>query len=316
MTRPGTLNLILTHVGPLPNYFDLFLRSCAANPTISWTVLTDQTRPRTLPPNVRWEPVTIQSFCERVDSVFGIRPTFSRAYKICDFRPALGKLFPELNVGFDFWGHCDSDVIWGDLRKFYPLDVATTPPKVQIRGAFSVYRNDAVGNTLFELPHPRVSYREVFGDPKNYCFDEWHGLWRLIRRHNIPYSVDSAMAEIRIDNYDLRLDGKKNPTPQIFYWQRGRVLRAYWTAEGMQTEEFTYIHLQKRRFPQHAVPAGSDFCMLPGRFVPIDESQDLRKLAECNRPRPLRDLWTQLGRPRRYLTGRKYFDRSYWYIKE
>lgn len=316
MTRQASLNLILTYVGRLPNYFDLFLRSCGTNPTIAWTVLTDQARPPNLPPNVRWEAVTIPSLCDRVNAVFGIRPAFSWAYKICDFRPALAKLYPELVAGYDFWGHCDPDVIWGDLRKFYPLDIASTPPKVQIRGAFSVYRNDAVGNSLFELPHPQISHRDVFRNPRYCFFDEWHGLWRLIRRHGIPFLGDLSMAEIRMGHHDLRLDGSKtNPTPQVFYWQRGRALRAYWTADTMKTDEFTYIHLQKRHFQPHAVPEGSDFCILPGRIVPIGDGTDLRELAEFNRPRPLRDVWYQLGRPRRYLKSRQLFDRTYRRIR-
>ncbi len=317
MSQPATLNLILTYVGPLPNYFDLFLQSCAANPTITWTVLTDQPRHASLPPNVRWAPATIASLSQRIDEAFGIRPNFDWAYKICDFRPALALIYPELVEGFDFWGHCDPDVMWGDLRKFYPLNVETTPPKVQIRGAFSVYRNDSVGNTLFQLPHPTISFRDVFRNPKYCFFDEWHGLWKLIRRHDIPFLGDVAMAEIRIDRYDLRHHGggKANHSPQVFYWRHGRVLRAFWTEAGMQTDEYPYIHLQKRRFRPHAVPAGSDFAMLPGQIVPIDNATDLRTLADLNRPRPLHDAWTLLGRPRRYLSGLKHFDRTYCRIK-
>jgi len=29
-----------------------------------------------------------------------------------------GLIFEDYVAGYDFWGHCDLDVVWGDIRKF------------------------------------------------------------------------------------------------------------------------------------------------------------------------------------------------------
>jgi hypothetical protein len=32
-------------------------------------------------------------------------------YKICDWKPFYGHIFREYLVAYDFWGHCDMDII-------------------------------------------------------------------------------------------------------------------------------------------------------------------------------------------------------------
>lgn len=36
-------------------------------------------------------------------------------YKLCDFKPAYGFLFPEIIKRYDFWGHGDIDVVYGNI---------------------------------------------------------------------------------------------------------------------------------------------------------------------------------------------------------
>ena len=42
--------------------------------------------------------------------------TLDRPYKLCDFKPAYGFIFGEYLKEYDYWGHCDIDIVWGDLR--------------------------------------------------------------------------------------------------------------------------------------------------------------------------------------------------------
>ena len=46
-----SIRLVVPHFGPRPAYFPLVLRSMAANPDVSWLLLTDQPVPDP-PPNV------------------------------------------------------------------------------------------------------------------------------------------------------------------------------------------------------------------------------------------------------------------------
>ena len=42
-------------------------------------------------------------------------------YKLCDYKPVYGLIFDEDLQDYDFWGHCDVDLIFGDIRKFINL---------------------------------------------------------------------------------------------------------------------------------------------------------------------------------------------------
>jgi hypothetical protein len=49
-------------------------------------------------------------------------------YKLCDFKPALAYLFPDIVRSTDkFWGYGDMDVIWGNVTRFAYLFEGSYP---------------------------------------------------------------------------------------------------------------------------------------------------------------------------------------------
>jgi hypothetical protein len=282
-----SITLVLPYFGSFPNYFPLFVASCASNPTVNWIILSSSRPPCELPGNVRWQPFSITEMKRRINDVLQISSDIRRPYKVCDFRPAFGLLFRDELSSSDFWGHCDADVIFGDLRKFMTPAILSQHVKVQMRGAFSLYRNSEAGNTLFTLPHEDVDYREVFRDHRNWGFDEWQGVYRIIRDHSIPFYQGNIVAEIKPAHYDLRLADHKNFFPQVFLWKDGRLLRRHWTGGVMQDDEFAYIHLQKRRYIHVDVKDPSaGFYILPDSFVEATEvngGPDWAAKANCRR---------------------------------
>jgi hypothetical protein len=312
-----TLNLILTYAGRLPNYFPLFLASCARNDKVNWTLLTDHPPENPLPANVRWSSFSIADLKARVERVLGLRPRFTDPYKICDFRPAIAALYPELVSGFDLWGHCDPDVVWGDLQRILPAPGSPLPPKIQTRGALSIYRNDEVGNNLFRLPHPMISYRDAFENPRYALFDEWCGLWKLLRRNQVPVvERDEEVAEIDSDHFDLRLNhSRANRFPQAFVWESGRLFRYYSNRGGLERDEFAYAHLQKRSFAEPEGSTWERFAILPGKFVCVRAEGDLRQALSMNQPRPLKSALMQMRRPIRYWRSLSKIDRGYSRIR-
>jgi hypothetical protein len=67
-------------------------------------------------------------------------------YKICDFKPTFGKIFEEYLAGYDFWGYCDADLIFGKIRSFISdrmlekFDIINTYYGF-LSGPFCLYKN-------------------------------------------------------------------------------------------------------------------------------------------------------------------------------
>lgn len=301
-------------MGKLPNYFPLFLRSCASNPTIHWTLLTTQPINKDLPCNVEQHEFSIEDFSARVRKFLGIDVDIRRPYKLCDFRPAYGCIYPELFEGYDFWGHCDADVIFGDLRNFFADKVFENQIKVQMRGALSLFRNNEAGNQLFRLPHPQIDFRKIFESHKYCGFDEWEGLYKLLKVNGIGCYISNDNAEIAISKYDLRLAHNKNYSRQVFSWEDGRILRTAWDGKQEIVNEYSYIHLQKRPILSLHVAKNGNFCFLPDSIVGLDEQSDKVKLAARNSPNRIWELKYQLQRVPRYLRSLRTIDRYYWRV--
>src|SRR5262249_28762317 len=148
------------------NYAPLFFKSCAKNPSINWLIVTDQRiDDRALPTNVSVRVTTFPRLKRQIDDCMGIDTALRSPYKLCDFKPAYGVLFADDVAGFDFWGHCDMDVIFGDLRRFITKDILNTYDKVLIHGHLSLYRNCEAANHYFQLTAPGVHFKDVFVSP-------------------------------------------------------------------------------------------------------------------------------------------------------
>lgn len=250
--RDPSILLILPYFGPLPVYADLFFRSCACNSSIDWLLVTDQPMAATrLPANVKVKQTTFAALKRSFDAALGFQTTLPTPYKLSDFKPAYGLLFAEAVSGYDFWGHCDMDMILGDVRRFITADVLRQYTKVLIHGHLSLYRNSHEANRYFELDAPGVSFRDVFTSPERRCFDEFGGMRLILNHHSIPFFRDDrCLADINRNVYRLETIHPPNYRHQCFYWENGRVYREAHDGNGRDTQEFAYIHLQQRPMAQ------------------------------------------------------------------
>ena len=64
----------------------------AANPDVSWLLLTDQPV-ADAPGNVVVQLCTFDDLVERIRSHFAFDISLPTPYKLCDFRPAFGEIF-------------------------------------------------------------------------------------------------------------------------------------------------------------------------------------------------------------------------------
>jgi hypothetical protein len=152
---------------------DLWLNSCACNPTVDWLVFTDQEL-NDAPQNVHLIKTSLEEIHRLARNKLGLPIILKHPFKICDFRPAFGVIFKDYLKDYDFWGHCDFDMIFGDVRKFITNDILEAYDKVLRLGHLSLYRNTPEVNERYKLPGPAgvIGYKIAFCDEKNYAFDE------------------------------------------------------------------------------------------------------------------------------------------------
>jgi len=146
--------IIYTHCfQPLPAWMPFYITTCGANPDIQWVILTDRAEPGALTHNVRVRKITIEEMRESIHKITGILPACDGGgYKVCDWRPFFGLMFEDEISGYDYWGHCDLDVFWGNIRKFIPVDTGydvITGGGPGYCGPFTLYRNNETACNLW-----------------------------------------------------------------------------------------------------------------------------------------------------------------------
>src|SRR4051812_4996887 len=147
--------LIIVYFGVLPACASLFFRSCAENASINWLLVTDQPVDELrVPNNVSVRQTTMAAFKSSIDRIMGMQTALVTPYKLIDFKPAYGVIFAEDVAGFDWWGHCDMDLMFGQIRSFVTDDILARHDKVFIHGHLSLYRNCEAANHYFQLEAP------------------------------------------------------------------------------------------------------------------------------------------------------------------
>jgi hypothetical protein len=199
-----SIALLTCYIGKLPWYFDYYIHSCKFNPSIDFYIITDDiTYSNPAPTNVKIIIHSLEEINTRASQKLGITTNIKRGYKLCDFKPTYGILFSELIQGYDFWGHGDIDVIFGDIRGFITDDILTRYELINVRhdyltGQFLLFKNNEKMNNLFKLSK---DYKRVLGNEKNYCFDEtnfqWQGFKDGKKYHEIPSEVESMTHLVR-----------------------------------------------------------------------------------------------------------------------
>jgi len=167
--------LLICWQGLYPWYFPYFLHSCQYNTTIDFLIFTEnQDTFLHLPSNVKIIPYSLEQFKTDAAKVLGFDIAVESGYKLCDFKPAYGNIFQDYIKEYDFWGYCDIDLIFGNIRSFMTDELLNEYDVISARhdyltGCFALYRNNSMMRELFKQSK---DYRKVFTDPRNFFFDE------------------------------------------------------------------------------------------------------------------------------------------------
>lgn len=243
--------IIGVYFGNLPNYFQLWLRSCKYNKEVSFYLFTDADLSEyEVPRNVRCISYSLEQMRNRASEVLGFEAALCSPYKCCDFRPLYGLIFSEYIREFDYWGHCDFDLVWGDLSYYFDLYNIRDYDKFLTLGHLSLYKNTDENNRRYQLDGSRCGdYYMAFSNAAHRAFDEEMGIGSIFGKHNFPTFKNRIFADISDTYKRYRCARKdKNYQYQVFFWRDGKIYRAYWEKGNILEEEFLYIHFQKRGY--------------------------------------------------------------------
>lgn len=273
--------LIAAYFGRLPNYFDLWKLSAERNNFIDFFLVTDATEETLgpLPENIKLIRMTMEQFRLHAEAKLKTKVSITRAYKICDLKPTYAKLFEDQIQKYKFWGYCDLDVIWGDLKQHFPRDLFENYDRIQENAHLTFFRNTEEIRNLYSSPLGPVNYQTVFADPNSYAFDEYGGFHTIVYRAGLSRIWLKNYIDAAVDRFHISLAGKKNYRHQIFYWEGGKVFREHISNNPKDRDqidpeiirtEFSYIHLQKRKMKSHDFNAYAvrGFYIAPDRFIP------------------------------------------------
>lgn len=277
-------------LGNFLNYFPLFLKSCKNNPDFDWFLFTDNKEKFDYPANVHVIYMSFDELKELVNSKFDFEVNLDKPYKLCDFKCAYGYIFEDWIKEYDFWGHTDYDMIFGNLSHFVSDKMLEKYEKLFVLGHFTLYRNTYENNRVFQKKlDGKLLFRDVFRSSESMNFDEdWNGrenINDIYRQEGISLyenpDNESMIADIYTKSSDFKVayqrpgewtDIIEKRTNSFFAYENGRLLRYYKNENNYTVKEYMYIHLQKRQMRLVGDVLECDsFTIIPNAFIPLKE---------------------------------------------
>lgn len=277
--------IIVAYFGRLPNYYQLFLDSCKVNSNYDWFIFSDDETVYRYPNNVNFIKMNFKECQELVQSKFDFPVNLIRPQKLCDFKCAYGVIFEEYLQGYQWWGHCDLDQIFGNLNNFITEDMLHDNDKIFSLGHLTLYRNSYDNNRVFkgEL-NGKQRYKEVFSINQGCGFDEWlpenvNDLYlqsdKVVYYDNLgadinPYKTTFETVYFDVDKRCYKHSSIHN---SIFQMREGQVFQLYLACGVVQEKEYPYVHLQKRKMKDcRSNKNNGDYYIVPNRFVDVSSS--------------------------------------------
>lgn len=281
--------LILPYFGKLKNYFNMFLASCASNDKFDWLIISDQNCPECYE-NIRWIKMSFLDFRNIVQRKFDFPISLEKPYKLCDYKPAYGYILKEYIDGYEYWGHCDCDLIFGNLNKILIPILENNYDKIFAAGHLTIYKNTNLNNRRFmkrdadgiELYKIAYSHNNIFGFDEDCYKKNVHTIYQndscKLFEKDLSYNVSPSYYNIFKEFYDAKDHiWKKEPYKfNVLLWD-GKSLNCYKKKNGIiYSEEYIYIHLQMRKMQNSVIPTKDNSVLIaPEKFELVKNISDI-----------------------------------------
>lgn len=272
--------LIIPYIGQFRTDMSFWLRSVANNPTIDFLLFTDS-EINNPPKNLHVFKFTFEGLRRLFQRNFDFRICLNRPYKFCDFKPAYGEIFKDYLLGYDFWGYTDTDMIYGNLRKYVTGELLVAHDHLFGLGHFSLYRNIPDVNAEYRKVK-RPTFKQVFTYNEGRAFDEYCGTSKHWADNLSDRFFDSKWYDdIDCMEYSFIPQMRRNEylgcRNIIYSYENGSLYRIYEKDGRINKDETMYAHFQKRDMAVNVL-VSDHFLMIPNSYVRFEEIVNLRQL--------------------------------------
>ncbi|MDB4337435.1 hypothetical protein OAA09_00295 [bacterium] len=240
--------------GIWPLELPAFLVSCSKNPSIDWKIVTNLEIPQNVPENVHFIKIELEEMFERFKRKVGIDLPFTNLKKMGDVKATYGIIFDDIFEGYDFWGLCDMDIIWGDIRSFITEDMLSEYDIISSRenwmsGHFTLYRNiPGVSDICRYTP----DFANTFSQTRYRSLDEVQ-LTNFLNRRIIKKDGTELKVLMKKLQHDAgeTIPGQSDPeSKEKWEWNNGKVYRLSKNDGTIEKNplESMYVHLIHWKF--------------------------------------------------------------------
>lgn len=292
--------LIIIWLGRMPAYFELWKKSCLYNKDIDFLLYTDQNLDSEA--NLKVRQITIDAFNKKAKESLGLNIDINKPYKICDFRPAFGQIFEEDLKGYEYWGYCDIDMVFGRISQFIQSAMSDGYAKINHNGPFTLFKNDLRNKFLYKEKGAKFTYKEVFQSNEHYAFDEFCGIWSIAKSNKIKEYNTNEFVDFNRREKELSDINGDNHKTQAFYWKEGRAYTVFLRNGKIEKHEKLYLHFQKRN-PKVVDVDSSFFQITKGEFRPLKNESEIifakRNIVKayfdrtCYYAKRMKDFWAK-----------------------
>lgn len=267
---------IVPYFGRLPDYFQLWLNTCSFNEKVNWLVITDDHSEFNVPTNVKVIYSEFKKIKKLIQERFDFKISLESSYKLVDYKIAYGEIFDEYTRGYDFWGFCDIDLMWGDIRYFINDEILENYDKIGIQGHSTIFKNNDKINSLYRHgEYNNITFKEVFESNKIFCSDR-EFIETIFLKNNKKIFRDTNYANLVVTKpgfflRDMPSSDENNNYRQVFLWKNGKLFRYYKQGQEVVCKEFMYIHFFRRKMNNKIKTMSDPILIYPNTYLNFTE---------------------------------------------
>ncbi|MGL5015759.1 MAG: DUF6625 family protein [Bacteroidales bacterium] len=235
---------IVPYFGKLPSYFQLFLNSIAQSKIVDILLFTDDNTSYNYPSNVKAFYIKFEDMADLFKSKLG-KVYLKHPYKFCEYKPTYGYIYSEYLKPYKYWGHCDLDIIFGDIDRYLiELDYCKYDRIFEL-GHLSIYKNTKEINQIFlrenDNKYPRMFNFKYVSKTSYPCHFDEIGVNYLFLENNLSVYKGNICVNNHLGYPGLSLSSKNN---SLFVYVDGKLIIHTNDDGKIVSREYGYLHLQ------------------------------------------------------------------------